>query len=239
MLHRIKSKRPSQWDPPIKLEHLTESQQQIVRQLLKEECNAFSFDDNDVGCIPTLNMHITLHDKSPVQKTYISVPKPLLQEVKEYLQDLLNRGWISKSRSPYSSPVVCVRKKDGSLRLCCDYRQLNRKSVPDRHPIPRIQDTLDFLSGSSWFSVLDQGKAYHKGFLHEESRPLTAFVTPWGLFQWNRIPLNWNDLPTPIRNAGSLSIFKQIITIKLVRGLVDPKKVVYYCEERKKILVTY
>ncbi len=68
------------------------------------------FYDNDVGCIPTLNMHITLHEKSPVQKTYISVPKPLLQEVKEYLQDLLNRGWISKSRSPYSSPVVlCLR----------------------------------------------------------------------------------------------------------------------------------
>lgn len=76
------SKRPSEWDPPIKLEHLTESQQQIVRQLLKEECNAFAFDDNDVRCIPSLNMHITLHDKSPVQKTYISVPKPLLQEVR-------------------------------------------------------------------------------------------------------------------------------------------------------------
>ncbi len=183
------SKRPSQWDPPIKLEHLTESQKQIVRQ--KEECNAFAFHDNDVGCIPTLNMHITLHDKSPVQKTSISVPKPLLQEVKEYLQDLLNRGWISKSR--------CVRKKDGSLRLCCDYRQLNRKSVPDRHPIPRIQDTLDSLSGSSWFSVLDQGKAYHQGFLDEESRPLTAFVTPWGLFQWNRIPFGLSSAPAEIQ----------------------------------------
>ncbi|KAL1252662.1 hypothetical protein QQF64_017355 [Cirrhinus molitorella] len=183
-----KSEKPSHWDPPIKLEYLTETRQQIVRQLLREECNAFSFDDNDVGCIPSLNMHITLHDKTPVQKTYISVPKPLLQEVKEYLQDLLNRGWVSKSRSPYSSPVVCVRKKDGSLRLCCDYRELNRKSVPDRHPIPRIQDMLDSLSGSSWFSVLDQGKAYHQGFLDAESRPLTAFITPWGLFEWNRIP---------------------------------------------------
>jgi len=193
------SKRPSQWDPPIKLEHLTESQQQIVGQLLKEECNAFAFHDNDVGCIPTLNMHITLHDKSPVQKTSISVPKPLLQEVKEYLQDLQNRGWISKSRSPYSSPVVCVRKKDGSLRLCCDYRQLNRKSVPDRHPIPRIQDTLDSLSGSSWFLVLDQGKAYHQGFLDEESRPLTAFVTPWGLFQWNRIPFGLSSAPAELQ----------------------------------------
>lgn len=173
MLHRINQRNQVIGIPPIKFEHLTESQQQILRQLLKEECNAFAFDDNDVGYIPSLNMHITLHDKTPVQKTYISVPKPLLQEVKEYLQDLLSGGWISKSRSPYSFPVVCVRKKDGSLRLCCDYRELNRKSVQDRHPIPRIQDMLDSLSGSSWFSVLDQGKAYHQGFLDAESRPLT------------------------------------------------------------------
>lgn len=84
------SQRTSHWDPPIKLEHLTETQQQIVQQILREECNAFAFDDSDVGCISSLNMHITLHDKTPVQKTYISVPKPLMQEVKEYLQDLLN-----------------------------------------------------------------------------------------------------------------------------------------------------
>lgn len=105
--------------------------------MLREECNAFSKDDMDVGCILTLKMHITLKDTTPVQKTYISVPKPVHQEVKEYLQDLLNRGWITKARSPYSSPIVCVRKKYGSLRLCCDYRELNSKSVPDRH----TQDT--------------------------------------------------------------------------------------------------
>ena len=77
--------------------------------------------------------------------------------------------------------MVCVRKKDGSLRLCCDFREPNCKSVPDRHRIPRIQDMLDALGGSSWFSVLDQGKAYHQGYLDEASRPLTAFITPWGL----------------------------------------------------------
>lgn len=125
---------------------------------------------------------------TPVKKTYISVPKPLHQEVKDYLQDLLNRGWISESRSSYSSPIVCVRKKSGELRLCCDYRELNRKSVPDRHPIPRIQDMLDSLHGSSWFSMIDQGKAYHQGFFDPKSRPLTAFITPWRLYQWNRIP---------------------------------------------------
>lgn len=132
--------KPPQWDPPVKLDHLSKEQQERVKQVLREECHAFAYDDKDVGCIPTLNMHITLHNTTPVRKTYISVPKPLYREVKDYLQDLLNRRWISESRSPYSSPIVCARKKSGELRLCCDYRELNRKSVPDRHPIPRIQD---------------------------------------------------------------------------------------------------
>lgn len=64
-------------------------------------------------------------------------------EVNHYIEDLLNREWITKSQSNYSSPVVCVRKKNGGLRLCVDYRELNRKTVPDRHPIPWIQETLD------------------------------------------------------------------------------------------------
>ena len=72
---------------------------------------------------------------------------------------------------------MCVRKKDGTLRLCVDYRELNRRTVPDRHSIPRIQETLDSLGGNSWFSVLDQGKAYHQGFIAPKSRPYTAFIT--------------------------------------------------------------
>jgi len=118
--------RPTSWDPPVDLQHLAESQQAPAKKMLREECETFAYDSDDVGCMPSLKMHITLHDKSPVKKTYMSVPKPLHNEVKEYLQDLLNKGWITPSRSPYSSPVVCVRKKDGTLRLCCDFRELNR-----------------------------------------------------------------------------------------------------------------
>ena len=114
---------------------------------------------------------------------------------KHYIEDLLNRGWITKSKSSYSSPVVCAGKKDGGLRLCVDYRELNRKAVPDRHQIPRVEETPENLGGNSWFSVLDQGKAYHQGFVGEKSRHLTAFIMPWGLYEWTRIPLGLTNLP--------------------------------------------
>lgn len=83
--------KPSHWEPQAPFDHLSGTQKEIVRQLLREECHAFTFDEEDISCILSLNLHITLHDTTPVKKTYESVPKPLHQEVKEYLQDLLNR----------------------------------------------------------------------------------------------------------------------------------------------------
>ena len=125
-------------------------------------------------------MEIHLRDDIPVQKRYNSIPKPLYEEVKTHLQDMINCGWIRDSKSPYSSPVVCVRKKDGSLRLCVDYRQLNSKTEDDRQPIPRIQDILNSFSGNTYFSVLDQGKAYHQGFIAKEHRHLYGVHHPLG-----------------------------------------------------------
>ena len=78
-------------------------------------------DDSEVGCAPELQMEIKLADDTPVRQTDKSIPRPLYGEVKAHIEDLLNKGFITKSRSPYSSSVVCVRKKDNSLRLCIDY----------------------------------------------------------------------------------------------------------------------
>ena len=116
--------------------------------MLVEEADAFAMSDDDVGCVPELEMDIGLTSDQPVQKNYISIPRPLYPEVKGYIEDLLNRGFIRKSKSPFSSSVVCVCKKDGTMRLCIDHRELNKKTVPDRHPIPRIQEALDILGGS-------------------------------------------------------------------------------------------
>ena len=170
------------------LDDLSEEQKQVAMKMLLEESDVFSQSKNDIGHIKDFKLEIKLTDDIPVVEPYRKIPPLLYKEVKDHVHNLLANGWIKQSFSQYSSPMVCVRKKCGGLRLCIDYRKLNLKTIPDRQPIPRIQDILDSLHGNRWFTTLDMSQAYHQGDLHEDSRKFTAFSTPWSLYEWVRIP---------------------------------------------------
>lgn len=115
--------------PPVDLDLTLLSKEEIrqVRELLSGECHTFTQDDNDIGCAVGLQMPTELNDQMPVHSSYMTLQKTPLQEVKDYVKNLLNKQWSRESTSQCTIPVVCVRKKDGTLRLCMDYRRLNAK----------------------------------------------------------------------------------------------------------------
>ena len=180
---------------PVDLSHLDGEEKELAEKLLWEERDVFCLGKEDHGDCPDLQMEIHLTDNVPVVVPHRHIPRPLYEEVKNFINDLISNNWVRESTSSYSSPIVCVRKKDGSLRLCIDYRALNRKMIPDRQPIPRIQEIFDGLGGQEWFSTLDMAKAYHQGYVAEEHRKYTAFSTPWGIYEWIRVPMGISNAP--------------------------------------------
>ncbi|XP_059360625.1 uncharacterized protein LOC132098573 [Carassius carassius] len=175
---------------------LSVEEQEQVRVLLHEYQNVFSIHEGDLGCTNLLSHEIPLTDDVPVRQRYRRIPPSEYEVVKTHISQLLNSQVIRESCSPYASPVVLVRKKDGSLRMCVDYRQLNSKTRKDAFPLPRIEETLDSLAGAHWFSTLDLASGYNQVPVSESDRPKTAFCTPFGLFEWNRMPFGLCNAPS-------------------------------------------
>lgn len=175
---------------------LSVGEQGQVRSLLGHYASVFSTSDTDLGCTNLISHDIPLIDDTPVAQRYRRIPPSEYEVVKEHINQLLSSQVIRESSSPYASPIVLVRKKGGKLRMCVDYRQLNRKTRRDAFPLPRIEESLDALSGACWFSTLDLTSGCHQVPVTETDRPKTAFCTPFGLFEWNRMPFGLCNAPS-------------------------------------------
>lgn len=119
----------------------------------------------------------------------------LKKEEEEHLQELLQKGIIEPSSSEWASPPVLVRKKDGKLRYCIDYRKLNNVTIKDAFPIPKTESCLDTLRGSVYMSTLDMASGYYQVKLDEKDKHKTAFVTKYGLFQYTKLPFGLCNSP--------------------------------------------
>ena len=108
---------------------------------------------------------------------------------------MLQKGWIRSSASPYGHPILFVRKKDGTLRMCVDYRLLNRNTRLDRYPIPRIDAILDSLSKAKVFSLIDLRSGYHQVQIEPGHEFKTAFTSRWGLFEFVVMPFGLCNAP--------------------------------------------
>lgn len=116
-------------------------------------------------------------------------------ELRKQLEALLAKELIRPSASPYGAPVLFARKKDGTLRLCIDYRGLNKATIRDKYPLPNISDILDQVVGSKWFSKLDLKSGYHQLRMAEEDVEKTAFVTHLGAYEWVVMPMGLTNAP--------------------------------------------
>ncbi|GKB84985.1 putative nucleotidyltransferase, ribonuclease H [Tanacetum coccineum] len=130
-----------------------------------------------------------------VVKNFLDVFPEEMQELSNQLQELTDRGFIRPSTSPWGAPVLFVKKKDGSFRMCIDYRELNKLTIKNRYPLPRIDDLFDQLQGSSVYSKIDLRSGYHQLRVRERDIPKTAFRTRYGHYEFQVMPFGLTNAP--------------------------------------------
>lgn len=176
--------------------YLTEDQHLQIKALLLKHIDIFSKNDTDIGHCTKVKHRIDLVDDIPFKQRHRRIPPHMIEEVRNHLENLLSAGIIQKSKSPWASNIVLVRKKNGSLRVCIDYRQLNSKSVKDSYSLPRIEEVFDVLHGSKYFSTLDMKSGYHQVEVEETHRERTAFTAgPLGFFEYVKMPFGLANSP--------------------------------------------
>jgi hypothetical protein len=132
---------------------------------------------------------------TPIYKTPYSMATPELAELKEHVKELLEKGFIHPSSSPWGAPVIFVLKKDDTQRLCVDYRALNEVTVKNKYPLPRIDDLFDQLCGACVFSKIDLRLGYHQLKIWECDIPKTAFVSRYGLYEYTVMSFGLTNAP--------------------------------------------
>ncbi|KAJ9543217.1 hypothetical protein OSB04_022924 [Centaurea solstitialis] len=152
---------------------------------------------------------------APIARTPYRLAPPELQELSDQLQELSSKGFIRPSSSPWGAPILFVKKKDGSHRMCIDYRGLNKVTIKNRYPLPRIDDLFDQLQGASWFSKIDLRSGYHQLRVKEADIHKTTFRTRYGHFEFLVMPFGLTNAP-----AAFMDLMNRVCRPMLDRSVI-------------------
>ena len=184
------------WESKINLNQIDDTQQAEVLEMLTKHTKAFSAGDSDIGLAGVTSHKIRLTDDTPIYQRPRRFPQPINDELERQCKELLEADIIETSKSPWSSPIVPVQKKDGSTRMCIDYRKLNAQTKSDKFPVPNLLDSIFGLHGTKFFTKLDLVRGYYQIPLDESSKELTAFSTQRNHWQFKRLSFGLCNAPS-------------------------------------------
>ena len=172
---------------------ITQQQKQKVMELIHKYQDVFSKCEGDLGYFDKAKFVIDTGNSKPIKQRAYRIPYAKREQIDKMVNDMLKSNVIRKSSSPWASPIVLVKKKDGSERFCVDFRKLNEVTIKDSYPLPLIDETLEKLRGAKFFTTLDLASGYWQMALDEESKQKTGFITHRGLYEYNVIPFGLSN----------------------------------------------
>ncbi|KAJ9535560.1 hypothetical protein OSB04_un001305 [Centaurea solstitialis] len=176
---------------------------------------------------------------APIAKAPYRLAPSELKELKTQLQELLDKGFIRPSTSPWGAPVLFVKKKDGTMRMCIDYRELNKVTVKNKYPLPRIDDLFDQLQGAKYFSKIDLRSGYHQLKVREEDIPKTAFRTRYGHYEFLVMSFGLTNAPAAfmdLMNRVCKPFLDKFVIVFIDDILIYSKTVEEHGEHLRKVL---
>ena len=203
-------------------EYLSQEEASRLSELLIGYHEVFSLED-ERGETDLVEFRIDTGDATPKRQAAKRIPFAARQEIADQLEKMQASGVIKPSESPWASPVVLVRKKDGTLRFCVDYRALNSVTKPDLFPLPRINDLLDQLGKCKCFTTLDLKSGYWQIKVHGDSQEKTAFITHQGLLEFRVMPFGVTNAPAVFQRLIQrvLAELQSKATVKFVSVYLD------------------
>jgi len=207
---------PSRPEELFQLDHLAPTEKAAVSAVLNENTDVISLDPFDLGKTDVVTHEIHTTSEIPKRQPPRRIPIHQRTEVQTHIEQLVDNGIITPSQSPWAAPIVVVRKPDSTIRLCIDYRQLNSITEKDAFPLPRVDDAIDAMAGARYFSTLDLAAGYWQVEVDEAAKSKSAFVTPFGLFEWNRMPFGLCNAPSTFQRLMNRVLGDLVPSICLV-----------------------